>query len=272
MNGLKQRLFSSFFLWGSFAFILFYFKIKGIFLLVTLFAVGAQYELAKLIKSDKKQKIFDTSLAFCFFILYIYLVQNTIIPIDLLYAISLILICNWSVFVGKTAKAFLISLFSFWYIVINLHFCLKIAELYAFQNQTTLSVLFWIILVTKLTDMGGFFIGCSFGKHHLAPKVSPKKTWEGVLGGFLFASIGGVISFYLLPYFPENFRILHCLVFTSILAWGSVISDLLESLIKRQLATKDSGTTIPGIGGILDLIDSLLLNLPLSYILFKYFV
>ena len=106
----------------------------------------------------------------------------------------------------------------------------------------------------------------------MAPAVSPKKTWEGVLGGFLFAMVSGFLLFYLLPHFPQNFRVLHCFIFSLILAWGSIVSDLLESLIKRQLQTKDSGKTIPGIGGILDLIDSLLLNLPLSYILFKYFI
>ena len=92
------------------------------------------------------------------------------------------------------------------------------------------------------------------------------------MGGFLFAMLGGFLLFYFLPYFPQNFHVVHCFIFSLILAWGSIVSDLLESLIKRQLQTKDSGTTIPGIGGILDLIDSLLLNLPLSYILFKYFV
>lgn len=272
MNTLKQRLISSILLWGTLAFVLIYFKLTGVLLLITAFSVGAQYELAQLLKSDRKQTIFDVSLAFGFPILYAYLTQKTKISTDLLYAISLILICNWSVFGGKTARTFLTSLFGFWYIVLNLHFFLKLEQLFAFQVETTLAVLFWIVFVTKLTDVGGFFVGCSLGKHRLAPAVSPKKTWEGVLGGFLFATIGGCVSFKILPHFPQNFQVVHCFIFSVILAWGSIVSDLLESLIKRQLQTKDSGTTIPGIGGILDLIDSLLLNLPLSYILFKYFV
>ena len=272
MNTLKQRLISSVLLWGTLALILVYFKLTGVLLLITAFSVGAQYELAQLLKSDKKQTIFDVGLAFCFPLLYAYLTQKTKLSTDLLYAVSLILICNWSVFVGKTARAFLTSLFGFWYIVLNLHFFLKLEQLFAFQAETTLTILFWIVFVTKLTDVGGFFVGCSVGKHRLAPAVSPKKTWEGVLGGFLFAMLGGLLLFFLLPHFPQNFRVLHCFIFSLILAWGSIVSDLLESLIKRQLQTKDSGTTIPGIGGILDLIDSLLLNLPLSYILFKYFV
>lgn len=272
MNTLKQRLISSILLWGTLAFILFYFKLTGILLLIIAFSVGAQYELAQLLKSDKKQTFFDVSLAFYFPLLYAYSIHNAKFSTDLLYALSLILICNWSVFYGKTAVAFLTSLFGFWYIVLNLHFFLKIEQLFAFQTETVLSILFWIVFVTKLTDVGGFFIGCSFGKHRLAPSVSPKKTWEGVGGGFLFALLGGFLIFKTLPYFPTNFSTVHCLLFSLILAWGSIVSDLLESLIKRQLKTKDSGATIPGIGGILDLIDSLLLNLPLSYILFKYFV
>lgn len=272
MNTLKQRLISSVLLWGTLACILFYFKLTGILFLITAFSVGAQYELAQLLKSDKKQTIFDVSLALCFPLLYAYFTQKTNFSTDLLYAIALILICNWSVFGGKTAITFLTSLFGFWYIVLNLHFCLKIEQLFAFRVETSLTILFWIIFVTKLTDVGGFFVGCSLGKHRLAPAVSPKKTWEGVLGGFLFATWGGFILFKTLPYFPQNFQTIHCFIFSIVLAWGSIVSDLLESLIKRQLQTKDSGTTIPGIGGILDLIDSLLLNLPLSYILFKYFI
>ena len=77
MNTLKKRLVSSTFIWGTLAFILVYFKLIGVLLLITAFSVVAQYELAKLLKSDKKQTFFDVSLAFCFPLLYAYLTQKT---------------------------------------------------------------------------------------------------------------------------------------------------------------------------------------------------
>ena len=134
-----------------------------------------------------------------------------------------------------------------------------------------LLVIVWIVLVTKLTDVGGFFVGCAIGKHHLAPTVSPKKTWEGVAGGMAYAIAGNTL-FYLLFSHALPFTFGKSLIFTLIMAWGSIVSDLLESLIKRQIKTKDSGSVLPGIGGILDLIDSLLLNTPLAYVLLKCFL
>ena len=116
-------------------------------------------------------------------------------------------------------------------------------------------------------------MGCAVGKHHLAPLVSPKKTWEGVGGGMVFALVGNMLYFLSFSkYFPQAFTFGKSLIFTFVMAWGSVVSDLLESLLKRQVRAKDSGRSIPGIGGVLDLIDSLLLNAPLAYILFRHFI
>ena len=123
--------------------------------------------------------------------------------------------------------------------------------------------------VTKATDIGAFCVGCSCGKHPLLPTVSPKKTREGVLGGILFALLVNVLFCVCFSkHLPFSF-IKSC-VFTVCLAWGAVLSDLVESLLKRHLSVKDSGRVIPGIGGILDLVDSLLLNAPLAYWLLKY--
>ena len=268
---LKQRLLSSFGVWGSILFVLCAFKLIGVVFLIATFCIGAQYELSKLVQSDKHQALFDTVLSGLFIPLFYFAETKSSFPSDLLYAFALILICNWSVFVGKTARSFLTSLFGFWYVTINLHFFLKILGLLNWECLSGLLVIIWIVLVTKLTDVGGFFVGCAIGKHHLAPTVSPKKTWEGVAGGMAYALIGNSI-FYLLFSHCLPFTFGKSLIFTLIMAWGSIVSDLLESLIKRQLKTKDSGSILPGIGGILDLIDSLLLNTPLAYVLLKCFL
>lgn len=269
---LKQRIFSSFGLWSTLLAVLFFFGISGAVGLIILVNVLAQREFSKLLKVPLRQAMFDITLGLLFLSSYYFCSVNGCCQ-DLTYALALIIIFNWSIFFGKTAPALLTSLFCFWYMPINLHFFLKIPELYAWESGTSLAVVIWVVLITKLTDVGGFFIGCAVGKHHLAPQVSPKKTWEGVEGGMLFALIGNVLYFICFSsYLPNAFSFGKSLIFTLIMAWGSVISDLLESLLKRQIQTKDSGRSIPGIGGVLDLIDSLLLNAPLAYILFKHFV
>lgn len=268
---LKQRVLSSIGLWGTLLLVLLVFKVHGAVFFVGLFALMAQYEFSYLLKSSKKQRIFDVTLAGSFIAAYAQLAPNT--WTDLLYALALILICNWSVFVGKTAVSFLTSLFCFWYITLNFHFFLKILDLFQWECYPGLMMVIWIVLVTKLTDVGGFFIGCAYGKHPLAPSVSPKKTWEGVGGGMAFALIASVLFFlFFKKCLPVSFTLFKCLCFTVIMAWGAIVSDLLESLLKRQLNTKDSGCCIPGIGGVLDLVDSLLLNAPLGYILLKSFL
>ena len=268
---LKQRLVSSFFLWGLFITVLCFFRMSGLVFLVALFSTLLQFEFSKLLKSNRCQLRFDVLLSIAFILVYVWIARCFSAYVDWVYALAIILICNRSVFIGKTARAFLTSLFCFWYFTINLHFFLKILDFYKWQ-MVGMHVVIWIVLVTKLTDVGGFFIGYSCGRHRLAPAVSPKKTWEGVVGGFIFALVGGLI--YYIPCngcMPQGFLWYKCVIFSMIIAWGSIVSDLLESLLKRQLNTKDSGSFIPGIGGVLDLIDSLLLNAPLGYVLFKYF-
>lgn len=268
---LKQRILSSFGLWGTLFLVLCFFGISGAVGLIIFFNILAQREFTKLLKTPFRQATFDIILGLLFLASYYFSSINNYNQ-DLIYALALIVIFNWSIFFGKTALAFLTSLFCFWYLPVNLHFFLKIPELYVWENATSLAVVIWIVLVTKLTDVGGFFVGCAVGKHHLAPLVSPKKTWEGVGGGMVFALVGNTLFFlFFSKYLPDAFTFGKSLIFTLIMAWGAVISDLLESLLKRQIQTKDSGRSIPGIGGILDLIDSLLLNAPLAYILFKHF-
>lgn len=127
----------------------------------------------------------------------------------------------------------------------------------------------WILLVLAITfasDTSAYFVGRTWGRHRMAPYISPKKSWEGAVGGLLGATLAGVL--------------LTLLVGLPIPVWvggllgaaGSVagqIGDLAESLIKRQVDIKDSGNLIPGHGGMLDRIDSLMFAAPVMYYLIK---
>jgi phosphatidate cytidylyltransferase len=118
----------------------------------------------------------------------------------------------------------------------------------------------FILLITKLGDIGAYFIGTRFGKTPLIPRISPKKSVEGAMGGLIFSLLGALASrpFSNLPYAP--------LVFIGIfLGLLGQLGDLSESLMKRDCQVKDSGNIIPGMGGVLDLIDSLLFTAPVFY-------
>lgn len=124
------------------------------------------------------------------------------------------------------------------------------------------ALVFFVIIVTWLSDTGGFFVGKTLGKHPLAPTLSPKKTIEGLLGGVLFSVIGGIISHFI---FVPFLSLGQCMMLGGSLALLGAIGDLAESAIKRSVSVKDSGTIIPGHGGVLDRVDSLLFTGPAMY-------
>ena len=124
------------------------------------------------------------------------------------------------------------------------------------------ALVFFVIIVTWLSDTGGFFVGKSLGKHPLAPTLSPKKTIEGLFGGVLFSVIGGMISHFT---FAPFFSLGECMILGVGLALLGALGDLAESAIKRSVHVKDSGTIIPGHGGVLDRVDSLLFTGPAMY-------
>jgi len=129
----------------------------------------------------------------------------------------------------------------------------------------------WLVAVTKFTDMGAYATGSLIGKHKMIPHISPGKTWEGIIGGVAFALI---IGCGLVALMPVELAVLggwgSVITISLILAVLAVLGDLAESVLKRSIGVKDSGQTLPGIGGILDLIDSLCFTAPALYFLLKW--
>ncbi|HEY4128165.1 MAG TPA: phosphatidate cytidylyltransferase [Gammaproteobacteria bacterium] len=117
------------------------------------------------------------------------------------------------------------------------------------------------LLITSGADIGAYFAGRAFGKHKLAPQVSPGKTWEGVVGGVVLVAVVAVIADHWLPVAALPFVLLSIGV-----GLLSVVGDLSESLFKRQAGLKDSGTLFPGHGGVLDRVDSLTAAAPLFWL------
>lgn len=113
--------------------------------------------------------------------------------------------------------------------------------------------LFWVILVVVLSDVGGYFAGRQFGGPKLWPAISPKKTWSGTLGGWVLATIAGIIIAIL-----TNYALFYSILVCMILTIAAQAGDLLESWVKRRQGVKDASNLIPGHGGFLDRFDGLL--------------
>jgi phosphatidate cytidylyltransferase len=122
-------------------------------------------------------------------------------------------------------------------------------------------LLLFLLLLVVAADIGAYFAGRAFGKHKLAPKVSPGKTWEGVFGGLLAALLMAAAGVWWFDMSTVPFMIL-CLV----VAIASVVGDLTESLFKRHAGLKDSGSLLPGHGGVLDRVDSVTAAAPVFVI------
>ena len=124
---------------------------------------------------------------------------------------------------------------------------------------------FYCIAITKFSDMGAYLTGSAIGRHKLVPHISPKKTWEGFFGALAFSLLASVGLFALMPGQLSVLTWTHAIVLGLLLGFAAVIGDLAESIVKRSTGVKDSGNMLPGIGGALDLVDSLLFTAPLLF-------
>ena len=128
----------------------------------------------------------------------------------------------------------------------------------------------YFILVTKFSDMGAYLVGSMFGRHKMIPRISPGKTWEGFGGAILVSTLASLAFVHFARHELAGMNYGHALILGVILGSAAVLGDLIESLFKREASVKDSGNLFPGIGGILDLMDSLLFNAPLMYLYLRH--
>lgn len=135
-------------------------------------------------------------------------------------------------------------------------------------------LLLYLIAVTKCTDIGAYFVGCAIGRHKLVPRISPAKSWEGVFGGIATGVLASLVFIRLAGGFFDSVGLTYRdgLILGVLLAVFGVIGDLAESLVKRAAGVKDSGGLILGMGGLLDLIDSLLFAAPPLYVYVHWFL
>ncbi len=156
--------------------------------------------------------------------------------------------------------------FAFVYLTIPLSCVLRIT--YFFPSSSLEDGRIWLgylLTVTKVTDVGAFFCGKTFGKTKLAPAISPKKTIEGAIGGIFFAIMASFLWFYAFSSPSFSLSLFQSLSFGFIISILAQIGDLSESLLKRDASVKDS-SVLPGLGGILDVVDSAIFTVPMLYL------
>jgi len=226
-----------------------------LFLSILLLIIGLTYEFIALMK--QKNKFINT---------YIVYVSAIIIPSCLFFKLYLILILYLFILL---LLLLLLKMFSnnpienafeevFISYLSSIFIPLLASAMFLLDEISPLWLLY-LAIVIWLSDIFAYFVGIGFGKHKLIPSISPKKTIEGLIGGIIFATIGGLIFNYL---FLEKSMIFMIIITLEIITVG-VIGDLIESMLKRSANVKDSGSIIPGHGGIYDRLDSILLAAPL---------
>ena len=135
------------------------------------------------------------------------------------------------------------------------------------KNTFNPSIILLMFILTWTFDTFAFIVGVKFGKNRILPSVSPKKSWEGFIGGLIFCVLAGFISQHYFKDYFENISYITIIILSFILPFTATIGDFIESYYKRQAGVKDSGTLIPGHGGILDRMDAFMITIPVIYIL-----
>jgi len=161
------------------------------------------------------------------------------------------------------------TLFGLMYVPWLLNFLQKINFFPGLGGNGKFYVLYFI-LVTKFSDTGAYTVGSLIGKHKMIPRISPGKTWEGFGGAIVVSTLASVLFAHFFRDKLFGMTWIHAVILGVILSVCAVVGDLIESLFKRETGVKDSGNFFPGIGGILDLLDSLLFNAPIMYLYLRH--
>jgi len=163
----------------------------------------------------------------------------------------------WKLRKGKT------SFISYLYVIIP----------FSLIHQIDKELILFMFILTWTFDTFAYIIGVKFGKHKILPSISPKKSWEGFFGGFIFTIIASYITYnYFDIYFDfSSIKLPLIIIMSIILPFTATIGDFIESHYKREAGVKDSGNFIPGHGGILDRMDAFMITIPILYILINLY-
>ena len=262
------RVFTSLLLLGTTAWILFFTNVFFFALEVIVFTAVALYEFFTLLKGKGVHiyRLFGVVMGIIIpSIVFMELgtTQSGEILFLVLGCLSLFLLQFFHKDNSQALSGIAITLFGVLYVSWFLSFVIKIR----FMEHGMLWV-GYLVAVTKAADIGAYGVGTLFGRRTLIPHVSPRKTVEGLVGGLFFSIF---VSVMIGGYLPIDFTLFHWAVTGLLIGVVGQIGDLSESLMKRFCGAKDSGNVLPGMGGILDSIDSILFTAPIFYFHLKIY-
>ncbi len=280
-----KRLFSWIALWIVALWFLFYTWDTACLILIALFGLAGQWEFYRA-QEEKGLKVFEKSGLFCgaliFAATWYFLLLNPArasyvhFGLELVLAFSLLGGLIRLVIVDENHKTPIVTAALTVLGLLYVPYLFNFVALLAFTAFTpghlweNRYLLIYLLAVTKFSDVGAYVIGSLIGKHKMIPRISPGKTWEGFVGA-LATSLGISVAMQMLlgSRLPQiNLR--DSIILGLLLPLVSVVGDLAESVVKRDASIKDSGNTIPGIGGALDLIDSILFTAPVLYFYLEF--
>ena len=272
-----KRALSTVALWGAMIVAIYFWKFTALVWIATAFSLMAQYELYNLTQKLgwKAYRSLGLIMGGCLMLVTAwpgFFMDTFVLEADvaLVLAITCVLAALFGIRnrqIQENFQSFGGTLLGLLLIPLMMSYFIRIAHLFPNGLVGPMTCL-WVVVVAKFSDIGAFLAGSLLGKRKLAPQISPGKTWEGLIGGILLGCATGYLFARLFPdYLPLEFHPWLAAYFAVFIAIMAALSDLFESTIKRQAGVKDSGACIPGIGGVLDLIDSLLLSAPVAYIL-----
>lgn len=273
---LTKRLITSIISLGVLACVLIFSYVGVVKWVIALFAAGIGalgiWEFCRLSKLNKKTGLSELSIVIGFLTVLGFFVSTfdhtfSLLPFLLIFfGVICIFLYHFDKIVGSI-ESIAKSIFAICYVAIPIGLILKILYLYSpckLGHEARIWLLY-LLVVTKITDIGAYFGGRLIGKRKLAPELSPGKTINGAIIGFLSAILFSFL-FHLLGRFIGNFHLtlIQSLWLGALLGFLGQVGDLGESLLKRDADVKDSNR-LPGLGGILDMLDSLLFTTPVIY-------
>lgn len=273
---MGKRIFSTILLWALVGVSLWFFRTNGALVLITAISVLTLREFYQLMHGSGYDPFDKFGMTFGGVItLGPWLQANFAWPAHLMLPLAIVVFAVR--LLGERTpetrvESLASTLFGLVYVSFMLQFLVAIITPLpgdAVSPDARLLLCLWLIAVTKFCDMGALLSGLAVGRRKMSPTISPKKTWEGAAGGVLFSmGIGALIAWLARDIFPAHMTPLVAAVLAIPIGILGIVADLVESVVKRRANMKDSGATVPGIGGMFDLSDSIILVAPIGYFFF----
>lgn len=261
---MKNRLLISIPVISIITYVLFYLP-QWTYIIASLILLRTLWEFYHLYQ-QKVSCFYKSSLLFSIFYLYFTNTNpNLSEPLLILGIIGLFILQTFDKQNEKGMAKISLTLMGFIYVTYLGSYFFRLYHLKPEETHWGASILFISLFICKFSDAAAYVGGTKFGKHKLIPRISPKKSWEGLGFGYL----GAMCAIPMLILF-NDFSLKHAFLFCILVSSASVLGDLAESMFKRELNIKDAANDIPGFGGTLDMADSILTSLPMAYFYIKF--